>query len=68
LGKIADFFLVHNREIHMRCDDSVSAVIAGKPVVLRRSRGYVPYPVKLQFEAKNKCLLLGVILKTLSVF
>jgi hydrogenase maturation protein HypF len=68
LGKIADFFLVHNREIHMRCDDSVSAVIAGKPVVLRRSRGYVPYPVKLQFEAKKQVLAVGGHLKNTFCF
>jgi len=68
LGKIADFFLVHNREIHMRCDDSVSAVIAGKPVVFRRSRGYVPYPVKLQFEAKKQVLAVGGHLKNTFCF
>lgn len=47
LKKIADFFLLHNREIHMRCDDSVTRVFDEKPYILRRSRGYVPFPVKL---------------------
>ena len=49
LCNIADYFLVHNREIHMRCDDSVTRVFEGKPYVLRRSRGYVPFPIKLPF-------------------
>jgi hydrogenase maturation protein HypF len=49
LSKIADYFLFHNREIHMRCDDSVSRIYEGKPYVLRRSRGYVPFPIKLSF-------------------
>jgi hydrogenase maturation protein HypF len=49
LSKIADYFLFHNREIHMRCDDSVTRVFEGKPYILRRSRGYVPFPIKLSF-------------------
>jgi len=49
LADIADDFLLHNREIHMRCDDSVTRVFEGKPYILRRSRGYVPFPMKLSF-------------------
>ena len=49
LPKIADYFLFHNRDIHMRCDDSVTRVFEGKPYILRRSRGYVPFPIKLSF-------------------
>jgi len=49
LSNIADYFLFHNREIHMRCDDSVTRVYEGKPYILRRSRGYVPFPIKLSF-------------------
>jgi hydrogenase maturation protein HypF len=49
LSKIADYFLFHNREIHMRCDDSVTRIFRGKPYILRRSRGYVPFPIKLSF-------------------
>jgi hydrogenase maturation protein HypF len=49
LSKIADYFLFHNREIHMRCDDSVTRIFEGKPYILRRSRGYVPFPIKLPF-------------------
>jgi len=49
LRHIADYFLLHNREIHMRCDDSVTRTFDGKPYILRRSRGYVPFPIKLAF-------------------
>ena len=45
LGAIADVLLVHDREIESPCDDSVTRVIAGRPTVLRRSRGYVPRAV-----------------------
>ncbi len=47
LKEIADLYLVHNREIHTRADDSVIRVFQGKPLFLRRSRGYVPRSVKL---------------------
>jgi hydrogenase maturation protein HypF len=45
LGGIADFFLMHNREILNRCDDSVAAINFGEEHFYRRSRGYVPTPV-----------------------
>lgn len=45
LGRIADFFLLHNREILNRCDDSVTAVYSGEEHFFRRSRGYVPTPL-----------------------
>jgi hydrogenase maturation protein HypF len=48
LGGIADYFLVHNREILLRADDSVMRVESGRPRVVRRSRGYVPAPVFLK--------------------
>jgi hydrogenase maturation protein HypF len=47
LSGAADRFLVHNRDIHMRVDDSVVRVFEGKERVLRRSRGYVPQPIDL---------------------
>jgi hydrogenase maturation protein HypF len=47
LAGIADLFLVHDREIVTRADDSVVRVAAGRPLLLRRSRGHVPRPVAL---------------------
>lgn len=48
LGGIADYFLVHNREIHIRTDDSVTSAFGVREYIIRRSRGYVPYPVSLR--------------------
>jgi hydrogenase maturation protein HypF len=47
LGGIADFFLLHNREIHVSCDDSVVRADARGLRQMRRSRGYVPVPMPL---------------------
>ncbi len=47
LDHVADAFLLHNRRIHMRVDDSVVRVFQGKERVLRRSRGYVPSVIDL---------------------
>jgi hydrogenase maturation protein HypF len=51
LGGIADAFLMHNREILQRCDDSVAAVVDGAPQLIRRARGFVPLGVELPFDA-----------------
>jgi hydrogenase maturation protein HypF len=47
LCDIADYFLVHDRPIHTRCDDSVFRIAAGGSYPLRRSRGYAPAPLRL---------------------
>ena len=51
LGAIADAFLMHDREILQRCDDSVTAIVDGAPQIIRRARGFVPLGVPLPFEA-----------------
>ncbi len=67
LNDLADAYLMHNRDIHVRCDDSVTRVVSwqlpvagGEPpdhqpqttnYLLRRSRGYAPYPVVLPIES-----------------
>ena len=51
LGGIADAFLMHDREILQRCDDSVAAVVDGAPQLLRRARGYVPLGIPLPLDA-----------------
>ena len=48
LADIADGFLMGEREIHTRCDDSLVYGFDGKAYPVRRSRGYVPYPLRLQ--------------------
>jgi hydrogenase maturation protein HypF len=51
LGDIADYWLLHNRPIHVPCDDSVVQISDGRELPIRRSRGYAPLPVGLSFQA-----------------
>jgi len=52
LSHIADCFLVHNRDIYNRCDDSIVEIFSGEPIVIRRARGYVPSPIELDYEVE----------------
>ncbi len=47
LASVADSFLSHNRRIHTRTDDSIARVMADRPLLLRRSRGFVPRGIAL---------------------
>ena len=64
LGRIADAFLVHDRPIHIRTDDSVVRVVSGKAAVLRRSRGYAPEPLRVQHAFPRPVLACGAELKS----
>ena len=59
LAGIADGFLLHDRDIHVRCDDSVVWEWRGHPYFARRSRGYVPAPVLLRDagQEERRCIL-----------
>ena len=63
LAGIADLFLVHDRAIHVRCDDSVSRVVDGAELPVRRSRGYAPQPMPLPMECPRPILAVGGQLK-----
>ncbi|HCI82406.1 MAG TPA: carbamoyltransferase HypF [Ktedonobacter sp.] len=63
LATIADGMLTSNRDIHMRCDDSVMRVTGDMPQFLRRSRGYAPEPVSLGFDVPLPLLACGGHLK-----
>ncbi|MGD9058408.1 MAG: carbamoyltransferase HypF [Desulfobacterales bacterium] len=47
LADIADYFLIHNRDIYLRSDDSILKHTAGRRRYIRRSRGFVPIPIFL---------------------
>jgi hydrogenase maturation protein HypF len=53
LGGVADWFLLHNRDIWTRVDDSVVRTFEGRERVLRRSRGFVPQTIDLGLELEE---------------
>jgi len=65
LGQIADYYLLHDRDIVNRLDDSVLRVADGKPRLLRRARGYAPDPLRLPegFPPGQRVLAMGSELK-----
>ena len=63
LGAVADYFLVHNRQIYAPLDDSVVTVINNKPRFIRRSRGYVPEPIHCEISGQSPILAMGSDLK-----
>ena len=67
LREIADLFLGHDRPIHTRTDDSVARTVAlgtaRRPLLVRRSRGYVPAELRLPVAAPRPLLACGPMLK-----
>jgi hydrogenase maturation protein HypF len=65
LADIADYFLLHNRDIANRVDDSVIRIMAGEPQFLRRGRGYAPHSLILpeEFKLSSEVLAMGGELK-----
>ena len=63
LGGIADAFLTHDRAIHVRTDDSVARTFRGRPMLVRRSRGYVPEPITTRTSFPRQVLACGAELK-----
>ncbi len=60
LRNIVDYFLLHNRKIVNRCDDSVIRISCNTPIFIRRSRGYAPAPIMIKnLEPKIKVLAVG---------
>ncbi|HEX5296318.1 MAG TPA: carbamoyltransferase HypF, partial [Streptosporangiaceae bacterium] len=63
LKDIADAFLTHDRAIHIRTDDSVARTFRGRPMLVRRSRGYVPEPLTVKSAFPRPVLACGAELK-----
>ncbi len=57
LKTIADYFLIHNRNIYTPIDDSVVRVVHSKESLIRIGRGYAPYT--LNIKSKNNLLAKG---------
>ena len=62
LANIVDYFLIHNRKIVNRADDSVIRITQGRPIFLRRSRGYVPLWLITPFTLKKSVIAVGALL------
>jgi len=63
LGGIADWFLTHDRPIHVRADDSVVRAFRSRELPLRRSRGFAPQPLGLPWPFPRHVLACGAELK-----
>jgi hydrogenase maturation protein HypF len=59
LSSDVDYFLMHDRTISQRCDDSVVRFVGESMAIIRRSRGFAPAPIHIQNEAKRGILGVG---------
>lgn len=64
LSDTVDYFLLHDRDIVARCDDSVIRVLGDVPTIIRRSRGYVPTPIELPIAAEQDVIGVGAELRS----
>jgi hydrogenase maturation protein HypF len=67
LGGIAEGFLVHDRPIARRADDSVVRVALGREMVIRRARGYAPLPVRLKNDSPSRLAVGGHLKNTVAL-
>lgn len=65
LSRLADYFLLHNRDIYMRVDDSVARNSGNITRMIRRSRGYAPFPIDLAWEMPEALACGGELKNTL---
>lgn len=68
LIELSDYILSHDRDIYLFADDSVSRVVDDRLYVIRRSRGLVPFPVKVPVEFSKVVMALGPMMKTTFTF
>jgi len=68
LGDIADGFLMHDREIYRRVDDSIVHFVDGEPALLRRARSYVPTPILVEEACSQDIFAAGGDLKNTFCF
>jgi len=59
LSGIADAYLMNNRDIARPCDDSVTMAVDKKPIMIRRSRGYVPKAIPIKSNKKGQLIAMG---------
>jgi hydrogenase maturation protein HypF len=64
LGGIADAFLLHDRAIHIRADDSVVRAVRGRASLIRRARGYAPEPLHIRPAFTRPTLACGAEMKS----
>jgi hydrogenase maturation protein HypF len=59
LEGVADYFLIHDRDIWMQTDDSIARIVDNEPLLLRRSRGYAPQPLRCPIWNEKKIIGFG---------
>ena len=67
LNGVADTYLLHDRDIVIRCDDSVARATPAGPAFIRRARGYVPVPIALADDGPSVLALGGYLKNTICV-